>query len=305
MSERKKKGRSIHGWLLVDKPAGISSAAVVNKIKWCFNAQKAGHAGTLDPAATGLLVVALGDATKTIPIITESLKAYNFNIIWGSQTNTDDQEGDVIETSSYRPGKENIEAALQKFRGQIMQIPPQFSAVKVNGERAYIKARKGEKIELKSRPLWVNSLSIIEVLNKNSVSLRMECGKGGYVRAIARDLGKELGCFAHIKSLRRTDSGPFNVKNTIQYDLFTANGRNSNLDHLILPLEIGLKGVTEIEIDIEGAVKLRQGQSISISNCKLMENSKAWVSLNKKAVAMVNLKSNRLYPSKVFSQNDS
>jgi tRNA pseudouridine55 synthase len=249
--------------------------------------------------------VALGDATKTIPIITESLKAYNFNIIWGSQTNTDDQEGDVIETSSYRPGKENIEAALQKFRGQIMQIPPQFSAVKVNGERAYIKARKGEKIELKSRPLWVNSLSIIEILNKNSVSLRMECGKGGYVRAIARDLGKELGCFAHIKSLRRTDSGPFNVKNTIQYDLFAANGRNSNLDHLILPLEIGLKGVTEIEIDIEGAVKLRQGQSISISNCKLMENSKAWVSLNKKAVAMVNLKSNRLYPSKVFSQNDS
>jgi tRNA pseudouridine55 synthase len=186
-----------------------------------------------------------------------------------------------------------------------MQIPPQFSAVKVNGERAYIKARKGEKIELKSRPLWVNSLSIIEILNKNSVSLRMECGKGGYVRAIARDLGKELGCFAHIKSLRRTDSGPFNVKNTIQYDLFAANGRNSNLDHLILPLEIGLKGVTEIEIDIEGAVKLRQGQSISISNCKLMENSKAWVSLNKKAVAMVNLKSNRLYPSKVFSQNDS
>ena len=216
MSERKKKGRSIHGWLLVDKPAGISSAAVVNKITWCFNAQKAGHAGTLDPAATGLLVVALGDATKTIPIITESLKAYNFNIIWGSQTNTDDQEGDVIETSSYRPGKENIEAALQKFRGQIMQIPPQFSAVKVNGERAYIKARKGEKIELKSRPLWVNSLSIIEMLNKNSVSLRMECGKGGYVRAIARDLGKELGCFAHIKSLRRTDSGPFNIKNTIQ-----------------------------------------------------------------------------------------
>ena len=238
MSERKKKGRAIHGWLLVDKPAGISSAAVVNKIKWCFNAQKAGHAGTLDPAATGLLVVALGDATKTIPIITESLKAYNFNIIWGSQTNTDDQEGDVIETSSYRPGKENIEAALQKFRGQIMQIPPQFSAVKVNGERAYIKARKGEKIELKSRPLWVNSLNIIEMLNKNSVSLRMECGKGGYVRAIARDLGKELGCFAHIKSLRRTDSGPFNVKNTIQYDLFTANGRNSNpvsYTHLTLP----------------------------------------------------------------------
>jgi len=304
MSNRKKKGRNINGWLLVDKPEGLSSTAVVNKIKWCFDAKKAGHAGTLDPAATGLLAIALGEATKTIPFITESLKTYTFTINLGSQTNTDDMEGQVIETSTFRPSKQNITKALKKFRGHIMQVPPQFSAIKINGERAYLKARKGELLELKSRPLWINSLKMIETLNNDSISLQMECGKGGYVRSIARDLGIELGCLAHVQSLRRISSGPFNINEANPYDLFKCIGKNLSLDRLLLPLELGLYSLTELNTNAEGAIQLRQGQPLKMPNCKLTDDSIAWVSSKNKAIATVNHKGGTLYPSRVFSQND-
>jgi tRNA pseudouridine55 synthase len=304
MNNRKKKGRNIDGWLLVDKPEGLSSTAVVNKIKWCFDAKKAGHSGTLDPAATGLLAIALGEATKTIPIITESLKSYDFIINLGSQTNTDDMEGEIIETSTFRPSKEDIVQALTKFRGHIKQVPPQFSAVKVNGERAYAKARKGELLELKSRPLLVNSLNIIKIHNENSISLRMECGKGGYVRSIARDLGIELGCLAHVQSLRRTISGPFNISEANAYDLFKSTGKDLSLDRLLLPLELGLTGLTELTTTSEGAIQLRQGQPLKIPNCELADDTLAWVSSDSRAIAMVTYKAGNLYPSRVFSQND-
>ncbi|MEM1235179.1 MAG: tRNA pseudouridine(55) synthase TruB, partial [Pseudomonadota bacterium] len=152
---RKKKGRAIHGWIVIDKPAGLTSTAVVNKVKWALDAQKAGHAGTLDPAATGVLAVALGEATKTVPYITDALKAYRFAVSWGAATNTDDAEGEIIKTSSARPDEADIKAALGAFVGQIEQVPPSFSAVKVDGVRAYKKARDGEDVTLSARPLWV------------------------------------------------------------------------------------------------------------------------------------------------------
>ncbi|MFZ1727888.1 MAG: tRNA pseudouridine(55) synthase TruB, partial [Albidovulum sp.] len=205
----RKKGRDISGWLVVDKPAGITSTAVVNKVRWAFDAKKAGHAGTLDPAATGVLAVALGEATKTVPYITDALKCYRFTVRLGVATNTDDAEGEVIATSGARPSDDDIRAALPAFRGNIMQVPPQFSAVKVEGERAYALARAGEEMDLAARELWVESLEIIARPDADTVELEMVCGKGGYVRSVARDLGAALGCLGHVVSLRREWSGPF------------------------------------------------------------------------------------------------
>jgi len=190
---RKRKGRDISGWLVVDKPAGITSTTVVGKVRWALNAKKAGHAGTLDPEATGVLAIALGEATKTVPYITDALKAYTFTVRLGQATNTDDAEGEVIATSDARPSDDEIKEALAPFIGDIMQVPPQFSAVKVDGQRAYKKARDGEEMELAARPLWVDELLLIDRPDADHVVLEMTCGKGGYVRSIARDLGRALG----------------------------------------------------------------------------------------------------------------
>ena len=199
---RVKKGRAVSGWLAVDKPAGVTSTAVVNKVKWALSAQKAGHAGTLDPDATGVLAVALGEATKTIPYITDALKCYRFRVVLGAATDTDDASGRVLATSALRPTEAEVEAALGAFRGEIMQVPPQYSAVKVDGERAYDLAREGEAMELAARPLWVESLRVTGRPDADHVDLEMVCGKGGYVRSIARDLGRDLGCFGHVADLR-------------------------------------------------------------------------------------------------------
>ncbi len=165
----RKKGRDISGWLVVDKPAGVTSTTVVNKVRWAFDAKKAGHAGTLDPLASGLLAVALGEATKTVPYITDALKCYRFAVRFGVATNTDDAEGEVIATSDLRPSDDAVRAALAAFRGQIEQVPPQFSAVKVDGERAYALARAGEEMDLAARPLWVDSLELIDRTDADTV----------------------------------------------------------------------------------------------------------------------------------------
>ena len=191
---RIKKGRAVTGWLIVDKPAGITSTAVVNKVKWALSAQKAGHAGTLDPDATGVLAVALGEATKTIPYITDALKCYRFRVTLGAQTDTDDASGTILATSDQRPTDAQIEAALHAFRGDIQQVPPQYSAVKVDGDRAYDLAREGEVMDLAARPLWVETLTLLDRPDPDHVDLEMVCGKGGYVRSIARDLGLAWPC---------------------------------------------------------------------------------------------------------------
>lgn len=253
----RKKGRDVNGWLIVDKPAGVTSTAVVAKVRWALDAKKAGHAGTLDPDATGVLAVALGEATKTVATVTDALKCYDFTVNWGAETTTDDASGEVVRTSDIRPDRAAIAAALPAFTGDIMQVPPAFSAVKVDGERAYDLAREGEELDLAARPLWVESLTLLEC-GADSARLEMVCGKGGYVRSIARDLGRALGCLGHVAHLRRTWSGPFDASEGVPFDRIDREVQDW-LDSQLLPLEVALADLPMLRATPEGAVRIRNG----------------------------------------------
>jgi tRNA pseudouridine55 synthase len=298
---RARKGRDISGWLVVDKPAGLTSTAVVNKVRWAFDAKKAGHAGTLDPDATGVLAVALGEATKTVPYITDALKAYTFTVRLGQSTNTDDAEGEVINTSDLRPEDDAIRAALGQFVGGIMQIPPKFSAVKIDGQRAYKLARDGEDVELAARPLWVEELLMVDRPDADHVTLEMTCGKGGYVRSIARDLGESLGCFGHVRELRRVWSGPFDAKDGLTLDQIEAIARTPELDTYLRPLEEGLQDLPEVSATPEGATRLRNGNPGMVIASDIEYGDEAWASLDGKAVAVGRFKAGELHPSRVFN----
>lgn len=298
---RVKKGRAVSGWLVVDKPAGVTSTAVVNKVKWAFAAQKAGHAGTLDPDATGVLAVALGEATKTIPYITDALKCYRFRVVLGAATDTDDASGRVIATSALRPTETQVEAALGAFRGQIDQVPPQYSAVKVDGERAYDLAREGEAMELAARPLWVERLVVTGRPDADHVDLEMVCGKGGYVRSIARDLGAALGCLGHVKWLRREWSGPFSAGQGVTLEIIDAEAKTEALDARLLPLELGLQDLTEFKATPEGAARLRNGNPGQVIGHADWGNA-GWASLDGKAVAVGHYQGGELHPSRVFNR---
>lgn len=297
----RKKGRDISGWLVVDKPAGMTSTAVVNKVRWAFDAKKAGHAGTLDPDATGVLAVALGEATKTVPFITDALKCYRFAVRLGAATKTDDAEGEVIATSATRPSDDEIRAALPVFRGEIMQVPPQFSAVKVDGERAYALARAGEEMELAARELWVESLEMTGRPDADTVELEMICGKGGYVRAIARDLGAALGCYGHVLWLRREWSGPFEASDGVTIERIDALAKSEALDALLLPLEVGLADLPELKATAEGAARLRNGNPGMVIASDVEWGDDAWASYRGRAVAVGVYKSGELHPSRVFN----
>lgn len=298
---RGKKGRAVSGWLVVDKPAGITSTAVVNKVKWAFQAQKAGHAGTLDPAATGVLAVALGEATKTVAHVTDALKCYRFMVRLGASTTTDDAEGSVIDTRVTRPTDDEIAAALSAFRGQIEQVPPQFSAVKVDGERAYDLARDGEQMDLAARPLWVDSLVMLSRPDADHVELEMVCGKGGYVRSIARDLGQSLGCLGHVQWLRREWSGPFDAKDGVSIEEIERLARTDEIDALLKPLELGLADLPELPATPEGAARLRCGNPGMVIASGIEWGSEAWASYQGRAVAVGVYRSGELHPSRVFN----
>jgi len=298
---RKRKGRDISGWLVVDKPAGPTSTAVVNKVRWALDAKKAGHAGTLDPEATGVLAVALGEATKTVPFITDALKAYEFTITLGTATNTDDAEGEVIKSSDQRPGDAAIKEALGRFIGDIEQVPPQFSAVKIDGERAYKRARDGEEMDLAARPLFVESLLLIDRPDADHVTLEMVCGKGGYVRSIARDLGEALGCYGHVRELRRVWSGPFEATKGLTVDQIEKIARTPELDEHLLPLEEGLCDLPQVKATAEGATRLRNGNPGMVIAHDVEYGDECWASFDGKAVAVGRFKSGELHPSRVFN----
>ncbi|MEZ5882687.1 MAG: tRNA pseudouridine(55) synthase TruB [Paracoccaceae bacterium] len=297
----RKKGREISGWLVVDKPAGVTSTTVVNKVRWALDAKKAGHAGTLDPAATGVLAVALGEATKTVPYITDALKCYRFAMRMGAATNTDDAEGAVIATSELRPTDAQIAAALPAFIGDIEQVPPQFSAVKVDGERAYALARAGEEMALAARPLYVESLQVVARPDADTVELEMVCGKGGYVRSIARDLGAALGCLGHVQWLRREWSGPFETSDGIGLDEIDRLARTPELDARVLPLEVGLAELPELRATAEGAARLRNGNPGMVIASDVGFGEEAWASHQGKPLAVGIYKSGELHPSRVFN----
>lgn len=297
---RKRKGRDISGWIVIDKPAGITSTAVVNKVRWAFDAKKAGHAGTLDPDATGVLAVALGEATKTVPYITDALKCYRFTVRLGQATNTDDAEGEVIATSDKRPTDDEIKTALGRFVGDIMQVPPKFSAVKIDGQRAYKLARDGEDVELAARPLWVEELLLTDREDADHVTLEMTCGKGGYVRAIARDLGAALGCHGHVRELRRIWSGPFDAGDGITIDQVDALAKSSELDSHLRPLEEGLTDLPEVKATAQGAARLRNGNAGMVLATDLDYGDECWASFDGRAVAVGTYKGGELHPSRVF-----
>lgn len=298
---RRRKGRDVSGWLIVDKPAGITSTAVVNKVRWAFDAKKAGHAGTLDPEATGVLAVALGEATKTVPFITDAMKAYRFTVRLGQATNTDDAEGEVIAQSDVRPTDELIRAALPAFTGDIMQVPPQFSAVKIDGERAYKRARDGETMEIAARPLFIEELELAERPDADHAVLEMVCGKGGYVRSIARDLGAALGCHGHVTTLRRVWSGPFEAEDGVQLSLLDDLARSPELDNYLRPLEDGLADLPEARCTAEGAAKLRNGNPGMVITSDAEYGEEAWASFDGRAVAVGTYRGGELHPSRVFN----
>ncbi|WP_062114623.1 tRNA pseudouridine(55) synthase TruB [Aureimonas sp. AU40] len=233
---KKPKGRPISGWVIFDKPVGMGSTEAVAKIKWLYFAQKAGHAGTLDPLASGMLPIALGDATKTVPFVMDGRKTYRFAVSWGAETTTDDTEGPVTNSSDMRPSRTDVEARLPAFIGEIQQVPPAFSAIKIDGERAYDLARAGETVEIAARTVTVHRLEIVS-MDEGTTVFEADCGKGTYVRSIARDLGRELGCFGHVTELRRVRVGAFD-----EDDLIT-------LDDLMDAAEEGLEELTQEAID--------------------------------------------------------
>ncbi|WP_347138113.1 tRNA pseudouridine(55) synthase TruB [Paracoccus sp. SSK6] len=294
----RKKGRDINGWLIVDKPAGVGSTAVVAKVRWALDAKKAGHAGTLDPDATGVLAVALGEATKTVATVTDALKCYDFTVNWGAETATDDASGEVVRTSDARPDRAAIESALPAFTGDIMQVPPAFSAVKVDGERAYDLAREGEELDLAARPLWVESLTLLDC-DRDTARLEMVCGKGGYVRSIARDLGRALGCLGHVAHLRRTWSGPFEAEGAVPFDRIDREAQDW-LDTQLLPLEVALADLPMLRATPEGAVRIRNGNPGQVTGTAEWGDL-VWVADAKGPVCIGRYQGGLVQPERVFN----
>jgi tRNA pseudouridine55 synthase len=259
---RRKKGDPVSGWICLDKPYDLGSTQAVGRVRRLFNAQKAGHAGTLDPLATGILPIALGEATKTVSFMVEADKGYRFTLAWGTSTTTLDREGAVTATSDVRPTRDAVEAALPAFIGEISQVPPAFSAIKVDGERSYDLARAGEAVELAARPVTVHSLEIVEVPDADHVTLAMRCGKGTYVRAIVRDLAASLGAEAHVSMLRRTHVGPFGEQNAITLEKLEDLVHRGAGQEALLPVETARDDIPVLAVTDEDAFRLSQGRGM-------------------------------------------
>lgn len=320
---RKRKGDPVNGWIIVDKPEGTGSTPVVSQVRRAFNAQKAGHGGTLDPFASGVLPVALGEATKTMAHIVDGLKTYEFTVVWGAETDTLDIDGAVVSSSDVRPDRTAIEAALPAFIGAIQQIPPIYSAIKVNGQRSYDLARSGEQPELAARAVEVHSLDLLDMPDADHATFVMTCGKGTYVRAIGRDVAAKLGTVAHISRLRRTRVGPFRIENAVPLAEF---GRESGPDasfslegsgenahkaarqrHL-LPLQAALDGIPAIALSEAEAMRLRNGQAVSLLRKLDLERVSgigpgeiALALFADKALALVRFEKGALHPVRVFN----
>lgn len=297
----RRKGRAIDGWLVLDKPAGVTSTEAVTRARRTLDARKAGHAGTLDPAATGLLAIAFGNATKTIPHVTDAEKAYRFTVRWGAATDSDDAEGAVIATRAARPDAAAIRAALPAFTGDIQQVPPQVSAVKVAGRRAYDLARAGETMELAPRPLHVARLELMETPDVDTAVFEMVCGKGGYVRSIARDLGEVLGCLGHVAELRRIWSGPFHTEEATGWALVEA-GDAAALEAALLPLEAGLADLPCLPCSAEAAARLRHGNPAPVLAAPGVEyGDEAWAAHEGRAIAIGRYRAGELHPARVLA----
>ncbi|WP_299476608.1 tRNA pseudouridine(55) synthase TruB [uncultured Roseibium sp.] len=306
----KRKKNAINGWLVLDKPYGITSNEALGKIKRIFSPQKVGHAGTLDPRASGLLPVAFGEATKTVPFVMDGRKVYRFEVTWGTETDTDDTEGEVIATSETRPSADAIGSVLSEFTGTIMQVPPKFSAIKVAGERAYDLARDGETVKLEARPIDVHRLDLVECPDAERAVFEAECGKGTYVRALARDLGRRLGTFGHVTELRRLLVGPFGEDDLIDFEdmmeasteLDESEGVEALVEEFVLPVREAMDALVEVPVSLDDAARIRKGMAVLLRGREAPLNSDvAFASHASVPVAIGSIEKGRFQPTRVFN----
>jgi tRNA pseudouridine55 synthase len=303
----KRKKRDVNGWLVLDKPVGMTSTHAVSVVKRLLQAKRAGHAGTLDPLASGLLPIALGEATKTVPFVMDGRKVYRFTVRWGEERDTDDAEGRATETSAERPTPEAVRALIPRFSGLIEQVPPRFSAVKIGGERAYDLARDGEVVELAARPIEIHHIELVETPDPDHSVLAAECGKGTYVRALARDMGRALGCFGHVTALRRTAVGPFTEQIATDLEALQRMVQPAAEDSIasvpaILPVEAGLAALPALRVSAADAGRLARGQAVLLRgrDAPVMEG---WVSVSAHGglVALAQVEKGELRPRRIFN----
>jgi len=288
------KKRDVNGWIILDKGVGMTSTHAVAVVKRGLSAKKAGHAGTLDPLASGILPIALGEATKTVPFVMDGRKSYVFTVAWGSETTTDDTEGEVVEQTDRLPDPAEIEALLPRFTGQVQQVPPRFSAIKIQGERAYDLARDGEAVELQPRTVEIDRLSLVHHAGNRSV-IEADCGKGTYVRAIARDLGRALGCLGHVAALRRTRVGPFTEHDAVTVDAVATD------PSALRPVEIALSEIPSIPVSRDMAGRLMRGQSIILRGREAPLSGKVYATCNGILIAVGDVERGELVPHRVFN----
>ncbi len=295
---RKKKGIPIHGWLVIDKALEMSSNAVVGKARWLTKAQKVGHGGTLDPLASGILPLAFGEATKTVSFVMDGSKTYRFEVTWGESRSTDDGEGEVTQTSDHLPTIEEIEAILPTFVGTIEQVPPKYSAIKIDGQRAYKRARADEDVEMKPRPVQIDSLQLIECPDSHHAIFEVTCGKGTYVRSLGRDIAAKLGTCGYISVLRRTKVGPFDEKSAISLDSLEEIVHSDALFESLLAIETVLDDISALALGEEETLKIRNGMSL-----RTQKDDQEIVRLmfEDKIVALAKIEKGLVKPFRVFN----
>ncbi len=301
---RRKKGNAVHGWLVLDKPARMTSTQAVGAVRRAFDARKAGHAGTLDPLATGILPIALGEATKTVPYAVEGEKSYRFTVLWGAETDTDDAEGRTVSASEARPGRDAIEALLPRFVGEILQTPPAFSAIKIDGERAYDLARAGQTVELEPRPVRIDALTLLEVPDRDTALLEARCGKGTYVRALARDMGRALGCLGHLIALRRTRVASFGETEAVTMEAVRAAAEEGEaaLHALLLPVEAALADLAVLNVGRDDAARLLRGQPVLIRGRDAPASTgPTYATCRGHLIAVGRIERGELHPIRVFN----
>ena len=305
--QKKRDKRDVHGWVVLDKPVGMTSTHAVAVIKRLFSARRAGHAGTLDPLASGCLPIALGEATKTVPFVMDSRKIYRFTVRWGEERDTDDAEGRVVDTSGERPSRDAILALLPGFTGTIEQVPPRYSAIKVEGERAYDLARDGEVVELASRPVEIHRLDLVSTPDGDHAVFEAECGKGTYVRSLARDMGRVLGCKGHVSALRRVSVGPFAENLMIPLEQIEALCHRAgigegNLADALLSVETALDDIPALAISKADAARLQRGQAVLLRGRDApILSGVIYVTASGQLIALAEVDRGEIVPKRVFN----
>jgi tRNA pseudouridine55 synthase len=305
--QKKRDKRDVHGWVVLDKPVGMTSTHAVSVVKRLFSAKRCGHAGTLDPLASGALPIALGEATKTVPFVMDGRKLYRFTIRWGEERDTDDAEGRTVSKSKERPSPEAVHALLPSYTGLIQQIPPRYSAIKIEGERAYDLARDGEQVELAPRPVEIGRLELVDIPDPDHAVLEAECGKGTYVRSLARDLGRALGCFGHVSALRRAAVGSFGEETMILLEQLealchrAASGEGSLADAL-MPVETALDDIPALAVNRADAARLQRGQAVLLRGRDAPNfRGTVYVTVAGQLLALAELDRGEIVPKRVFN----